>query len=56
MTSQQQTKAIQADPSASDLLKFMVNKSMQRDCVDALADAETLCNVLRERCREMGIT
>ena len=39
-------------PAASFFLKDALNKSLQRDPVDALADAECLLEICRGRCNE----
>lgn len=44
---------ILADPSVSYWLKAAIKSSLQRDPVDALGDAETLCEVLRQKLASM---
>jgi len=43
-------EAILNDPAASDWLKLALVSALERDPVDAAADAEVLAAVLRERC------
>ena len=47
---------IQADPCSSYWLQEAVRVCMQRDCLDALVDAEALVSLLRLRCSEEGLT
>jgi hypothetical protein len=43
-----------ADPSVSYWMKSSLQSALQRDPVDALRDAETLCEVLRQRLEFIG--
>lgn len=43
-------QAVLNDPSASDWLKLALRSALDRDSVDVTNDAETLFQLLRERC------
>ena len=45
--------AVLADPSASYWLRDAIKSAMKRDPLDALRDAETLAEVLRENLAEI---
>lgn len=49
MVYEPEAQAILADPSASRWLKAALQVSLERDPVDAVADAETLADVLERR-------
>lgn len=47
-------KRILADPTASFWLKDRAKELSQRDCLDALTDAEALVSLMRACCAEAG--
>lgn len=49
-------RAISCDPCASNWLKVAAKTVAQRDCLDALTDAEALVRLCKVICRENGIT
>ena len=55
MNSQQFYNAIQRSPGSSNWLKSAAAEAMTRDCVDMLADAETLVEFCETICREAGV-
>ena len=42
--------AFLVDPSVSYWLRDAIRSALERDCVDALRDAEELVEILKERC------
>ncbi|MGN7104847.1 hypothetical protein ACTHR6_24765 [Ralstonia holmesii] len=49
----EEIKAVLDSPETSFWLKAALSQALQRDCVDAAADATLLSNLLERRCDKM---